>query len=379
MSVDQQIEPLRLPEPMVRVPVATEPEPTVLSLSTGNRVRNTVVLIGLGAAVLVAALISAGVGQMQVSVSEILASISHRIGLGWGELPTHPHAESALWAIRFPRVLMAIIVGGALAAAGVMMQGVFGNPLAEPSVVGVSSGAGAFACTSIALGLTFFGPWTTVVAAFVGGLVATGLVYVTARHGGRTEVVTLVLTGVAINAIAGAVIALMTFLGDTSAREEIIFWQLGSLNGTLWVNVGIAGPIALAGILLAFTMTRKLDLLALGERPARHLGVNVEALRKQVIVIVAFLTSAAVAFAGIIGFVGLVVPHILRMALGPGHRMLLPASVLGGSLLMLAADTAARTLVTNADLPIGMLTALVGGPFFFWLIRRTRRGAGGWS
>lgn len=379
MSVDQQIEPLRLPEPMVRVPVATEPEPTVLSLSTGNRVRNTVVLIGLGAAVLVAALISAGVGQMQVSVSEILASISHRIGLGWGELPTHPHAESALWAIRFPRVLMAIIVGGALAAAGVMMQGVFGNPLAEPSVVGVSSGAAAFACTSIALGLTFFGPWTTVVAAFVGGLVATGLVYVTARHGGRTEVVTLVLTGVAINAIAGAVIALMTFLGDTSAREEIIFWQLGSLNGTLWVNVGIAGPIALAGILLAFTMTRKLDLLALGERPARHLGVNVEALRKQVIVIVAFLTSAAVAFAGIIGFVGLVVPHILRMALGPGHRMLLPASVLGGSLLMLAADTAARTLVTNADLPIGMLTALVGGPFFFWLIRRTRRGAGGWS
>ncbi|MCW4465927.1 iron ABC transporter permease [Glutamicibacter sp. MNS18] len=341
--------------------------------------RNTTVLVILGAAVLLAALFSAGVGQMQISVAEILASISHRLGLDWGVLPEHPHAESALWAIRFPRVLMAIIVGAALAAAGVMMQGVFGNPLAEPSVVGVSSGAAAFACTSIALGLTFFGQWTTVVAAFIGGLVATTLVYLTARHGGRTEVVTLVLTGVAINAIAGAVIALMTFLGDTSAREEIIFWQLGSLNGTLWINVGIAGPIALAGILLAFTTTRKLDLLALGERPARHLGVNVERLRKQVIVVVAFLTSAAVAFAGIIGFVGLVVPHILRMALGPGHRMLLPASVLGGALLMLAADTTARTLVANADLPIGMLTALVGGPFFFWLIRRTRRGAGGWS
>lgn len=378
MSVPRQIEPLKLDGSLPTVPLVNEKRPEV-KLSTGNKVRNTVVLISLGVLVLLAALVSAGVGQMQISVLEILSSIAQRIGLDWGVLPEHPHAESALWAIRFPRVLMAIIVGAALAAAGVMMQGVFGNPLAEPSIVGVSSGAAAFACTSIALGLSFFGQWTTVVAAFVGGLVATTLVYLTARHGGRTEVVTLVLTGVAINAIAGAVIALMTFLGDTSAREEIIFWQLGSLNGTLWFNVWIAGPIALVGIALAFTLTRKLDLLALGERPARHLGVNVESLRKQVIVIVAFLTSAAVAFAGVIGFVGLVVPHILRMALGPGHRMLLPASVLGGALLMLAADTVARTLVSNADLPIGMLTALVGGPFFFWLIRRTRRGAGGWS
>lgn len=379
MSLDHAVGPLPLDAEPLAPPQAPEihvPEP---ELAAGRNLRNTIVLAALAVAVVAAALVSAGVGQMQVSVPEILASIFHRLGAEWGQLPEHPHAESALWAIRFPRVLMAAIVGAALASAGVIMQGVFGNPLAEPSVVGVSSGAAAFACTSIALGLTFFGPWTTVVAACLGGLVATCLVYLTARHGGRTEVVTLVLTGVAINAIAGAVIALMTFLGDASAREEIIFWQLGSLNGTLWVNVAIAGPIALAGILLASSMARKLDLLALGERPARHLGVNVESLRRRIIVIVAFLTSAAVAFAGIIGFVGLVVPHILRMALGPGHRLLLPASALGGALLLLAADTAARTLVANADLPIGMLTALVGGPFFFWLIRRTRRGAGGWS
>lgn len=378
MSLDQAVEPLPL-DTAPATPQSQEihvPEP---ELAAGRNLRNTIVLCALAAAVAAAALVSAGVGQMQISVPEILASIFHRLGADWGQLPAHPHAESALWAIRFPRVLMAAIVGAALASAGVIMQGVFGNPLAEPSVVGVSSGAAAFACTSIALGLTFFGPWTTVVASCLGGLAATALVYLTARHGGRTEVVTLVLTGVAVNAIAGAVIALMTFLGDASAREEIIFWQLGSLNGTLWVNVAIAGPIALAGILLASTMARKLDLLALGERPARHLGVDVESLRRRIIVIVALLTSAAVAFAGIIGFVGLVVPHILRMALGPGHRLLLPASALGGALLLLAADTAARTLVANADLPIGMLTALVGGPFFFWLIRRTRRGAGGWS
>ncbi len=344
-----------------------------------SKKRNLIVLSALGLAVFVMALISAGVGQMQISVPEILASIAHSVGLDWGTLPEQQFAQQALWTIRFPRVVMAIIVGAALAAGGVLMQGVFGNPLAEPSVVGVSSGAAAFACTSIAFGLTIFGNWTTIIAAFLGGLLATALVYLTARHSGRTEVVTLVLTGVAINAIAGACIALMTFLSDTSAREEIIFWQLGSLNGTMWNNVVSAGPIALIGIIFAMTQTRKLDLLALGERPARHLGVNVERLRKEVIVIVAFLTSAAVAFAGVIGFVGLVVPHILRMALGPGHRLLLPASVMGGALLLLVADTVARTLVANADLPIGMLTALVGGPFFFWLIRRTRRGAGGWS
>lgn len=377
MSI-HELKPLRL-EPEAMVLPAGEVLDADVKVSGLSKTKNTIVLSLLAFAVIFMALFSAGVGQMQISLPEILASIAHKVGLDWGTVPKHPFAESALWTIRFPRVIMAIIVGAALAAAGVLMQGVFGNPLAEPSVVGVSSGAAAFACISIALGLSIFGPWTTVISAFIGGLIATGLVYFTARHGGRTEVVTLVLTGVAINAIAGAVIALMTFLSDTSAREEIIFWQLGSLNGTMWNNVLSAGPITAIGIAIAFTTTRKLDLLSLGERPARHLGVNVELLRKEVIVIVAFLTSAAVAFAGIIGFVGLVVPHILRMALGPSHKLLLPASILGGALLLLIADTVARTLVPNADLPIGMLTALVGGPFFFWLIRRTRRGAGGWA
>lgn len=348
-------------------------------VSPRRRVAPGMLITILGVAVVVMALASAGIGQMQLSPSEVMASVLHKIGLPWGTLPQHPYAESALWAVRFPRTVMAIVVGAALACSGVLMQGVFGNPLAEPGVVGVSSGAAAFACIVIVFGLNFLGTWTVAFAAFLGGLAATSLVYLTARSGGRTEVVTLVLTGVAINAVGGAVIALMTFLGDNSSREEIVFWQLGSLNGTRWDNVAVAGPITVVGVALAFFLTRKLDLLALGERPARHLGVDVEKLRIQVIVIVAILTGAAVAFAGIIGFVGLVIPHILRMAMGPGHRALLPASALGGALLLLVADTAARTLVPNADLPIGMLTALVGGPFFFWLIRRTRKRDGGWS
>ncbi|MGO1959865.1 MAG: FecCD family ABC transporter permease [Yaniella sp.] len=322
---------------------------------------------------------AAGIGQMSITPMETLSAVLRRIGIDIGFQSEHPYAEAALWDVRFPRVMLAVLVGAALATSGVLMQGVFGNPLAEPGIVGVSSGAAAMAGVVIVFGLNVFGSWTLVVGAFLGGLLATWVVYITARKGGRTEVVTLILTGVAVNAVGGAIIALMTFLGDTSAREEIVFWQLGSLNATRWQDVAIAAPVIILGIILCFYYVRKLDLLTLGERQARHLGVDVERMRKQVIVLVAIITSAAVAFSGIIAFVGLVVPHIIRMIVGPGHKILLPASMLGGSVLLLAADSAARTIVPYADLPIGILTALVGGPFFFYLIRRTRRGAGGWN
>ncbi len=341
--------------------------------------RTTIVFGVLALLLLILMVVAAGTGQLRIPASEVLGSILHKLGLAWGSLPSHEHGESALWTIRFPRVALAIAVGGALAVGGVLMQGVFGNPLAEPGVVGVSAGAACGACAVIVFGWTFLGNLTIVGAAFAGGLIATMVAYTTARQGGRTEVVTLVLTGVAVNAVAGAIIALLTFLGDTSAREEMVFWQLGSLNGTRWQHVAVVAPIAIIGTLAATRFARSLDLLALGERPARHLGVNVETLRKVVIVVVAVLTSAAVAFTGIIAFVGLVVPHLLRMLIGPKHLPLLLASALGGGVLLLAADLGARTLVAYADLPIGMLTALVGGPFFFYLIRRTRRGAGGWS
>ncbi|ACQ82120.1 transport system permease protein [Beutenbergia cavernae DSM 12333] len=344
------------------------------------RVSRTVGLfVALGIALVVGVVVSAGVGQLAIPPAEVLGSLLHRIGIDALPLPTHPNGDSALWSIRFPRVALALVVGAALATGGVLMQGVFGNPLAEPGVVGVSSGAAAAACAVIVLGWAAFGSWTIAVAAFLGGLAATALVYATARQAGRTEVVTLVLTGVAVNAVAGAAIAFLTFLGDTQAREEIVFWQLGSLNGTRWPDVAVAAPLMAAGLLVALLLARRLDLLALGERPARHLGVDVERLRILAVVVVAVLAGAAVAFCGVIAFVGLVVPHLIRMFVGPGHRVLVPASALGGAVLLLAADLAARTLVPYADLPIGMLTALVGGPFFFWLIRRTRRGAGGWA
>ncbi|MEI2714618.1 MAG: iron ABC transporter permease [Nocardioides sp.] len=337
------------------------------------------VLLGLGVLLAIAVTSAAGAGQLHISFAEVLGSVMHRFGLDLGPMPSHPQGDATLWQVRFPRVAMAVLVGAALGAAGAVMQGVFANPLAEPGVVGVSAGAAFAAAAVIVFDLTVLGSWTIAAAAFVGGLVTTLAVYALARDGGRTEVVTLVLTGVAINAMAGAALAYLMFLGDTQAREEIVFWQLGSLNGSRTDHLLVTAPVTLAGLLGAILVARQLDLLALGDRSARHLGVDVERLRLISIVVVAVLTAAAVSFAGIIAFVGLIVPHLMRILVGPGHRILVPASALAGGLLLVVADLWARTAIAYADLPIGMLTALVGGPVFFWLLRRARKTAGGWA
>lgn len=341
--------------------------------------RRVGLLGGLGVGLVVALLVSAAVGQFPIPPQEVLGSVLHRLGLDLGPLPTHPQAENSLWNVRFPRAAMTAVVGAALATAGALMQGVFGNPLAEPSVVGVSAGASVAAAAVIVFSLDFAGSWTVALCAFLGGLVTTLLVYAMSRDNGRTEVVTLVLTGIAINAVANAGLSFLLFLADTSSREEIVFWTLGSFNGSRWPEVRVALPLVVVGVLASLLLARQLDLLALGDRAARHVGVDVERLRMVCIVLVALLTAAGVAFCGTIAFVGLVVPHLVRLVAGPGHRLLVPASALGGAVLLVLADLWARTAIANADLPIGMLTSLVGGPFFFWLLRRARRTAGGWA
>ena len=344
-----------------------------------RRPRPAVVLTALALGLLVLALVSACVGQVPTSPAEVLGSIAHRIGLDIGPMPAHPVGEVTLWEVRFPRVILAIVVGAGLACAGALLQGVFANPLAEPGVIGVSAGAAVGACAVILTGGAFVAGTAVAAAAFATGLVTTILVYLLARSEGRTEVVTLVLTGVAINAFAGGLIAFFTFVADPAARDQIVFWQLGSLNGATWQAVAVVTPMAVVGIAATMLIAHRLDLLALGESAAAHLGVNVERLRQIAVLIVALLVSASVAFTGIILFVGLVVPHLMRMIVGPGHRILIPASVLCGAIVLLAADLGARTLVPNADLPLGMLTSLIGGPFFFWMLRRTRKQQGGWA
>ena len=342
------------------------------------RLRSVVLSLSLVAVLLLAVMISAVMGQLDVSPGDVVGSILSWVGIQTSLAPTDPVISATLEVVRFPRIVMALSVGAALAVAGALMQAVFGNPLAEPGVVGVSSGAALGASTAIVFGISAAGGGVALLA-FLGGLGATLLVYAVARAGGRTEVVTLLLTGIAINAFAQAGLAFVLFLADTASREQIVFWQLGSLAGSVWSEVLIVLPVLALCTFLAVLMAQRLDLLALGERNARHLGVDVEQLRIIAIVLVALLTGVAVAFAGIIAFVGLVVPHIIRMALGPSHRGLLISSAVGGGALLAIADLLTRTIVQGADLPIGMLTALVGGPFFFGLLYQQRRRSGGWA
>jgi iron complex transport system permease protein len=356
---------------------ATEVAGTTGSPPRRRRSAAWLLTVGLVVGLLVLVPVAAGVGAYPIPVGDVLGSVQHKVGLGGGELDRV--AESVLWNVRFPRIVLALLVGASLGCAGALMQGVFGNPLAEPGVIGVSSGAAVGAVAAIAFGINFLGTWTVSAFAFVAGLGTVLLVYAMSRSGGRTEVVTLILTGIAVNAFAGAVIGLFLFFADTAAVNQITFWQLGSLAQATWPKVLAVLPCAVLGLAVAPLYARRLDLLSLGERPARHLGVDVERLRIVLVLVIALLTAAAVSVSGIISFVGLVVPHLLRMVAGPGHRFLVPGSALLGALVLLAADLTARTVAAPAELPLGVLTALLGSPFFFWLLRRTRRRQGGWA
>jgi len=287
-------------------------------------------------------------------------------------------AHSVFWQIRLPRVALATIVGGSLAVAGVIMQGIFRNPLAEPATVGVSAGASVGAVVAIVVGLSDL-PLGVQLAAFAGGTLATALVYALSRSDGRTEVVTLILTGIAINALAGAIIGFAVFVADDDEIRSVTFWSLGTLGLATWRAVGLVLPLALLGVVLSARFARVLDTLALGDAPARHLGVPVERVRLRAIAVVGLLASAAVAATGMIAFVGLLVPHILRLVMGPRHRHLLWAAGVLGAIVTILADLVARTSLAPAELPLGVVTALIGAPFFLLLLRTTRRDAGGWG
>lgn len=342
------------------------------SYTTGGLVIGSL-LLAVGAVVV----FSATVGQVEVSPIEVLGSIAHHLGFEIGPLPAAPQGEHTLWGVRFPRIVLGLIVGAALAAAGCLLQGVLANPLAEPGVIGVSSGAAVGACLMIVIGGVGVNGWALAGAAFVAALITTMGVYVLSLRDGSSSTIMLVLTGIAINAFALGIIAYLTTIATTAAREQIVFWQLGSLEGSSWQQVWIALPLVVAGVAASLLLVRKLDLLALGEIQAASLGVNVEVVRRQVIVLVAILTAAGVAFTGIVMFVGLVVPHVMRLIVGPRHLTLLPASILGGALVIALADLGSRTL-GDAALPLGVFTSLIGGPVFFLLLRRSRHAGAGW-
>jgi len=325
-----------------------------------------------------AALLNAGIGAVHIAPGRVVAILLHHLGIDLG-IPYTQQQDAVLWAIRLPRIALAALVGGALGIAGATLQGVFRNPLADPSIIGVSSGAAVGAVFVILIGITPFGQLTLPMAAFIGGVVATAAVYGFARFEGRAEVVTLVLAGVAMNAIANALTGIMTFMASQSQLRSIVFWSLGSVGSATWTGVLSVLPFMIVGFLLLPRYGRTLNLLVLGESEARHLGIEPERARMILVALAALLTGASVAVAGVVGFVGLVVPHIIRLIAGPDHRTLLPASALAGAGLLLLADLCARTLAVPREIPLGVVTSLVGGPFFLWLLHHTRRQHGGWG
>ena len=319
-------------------------------------------------------LLSLATGAFRISLSDLFSII----GDGPSRDSSEAVAHNVFWQVRLPRIVLAIIVGASLAVAGVIMQGIFRNPLAEPATVGVSAGAAVGAVIAIIVGLNQL-PLGVQLAAFLGGTLSTALVYVLSRSDGKTEVVTLILTGIAINAFAGAVIGFAVFVADDDEIRSVTFWSLGTLGLATWKAVGVVIPLALLGMAMSAKFARVLDTLALGDRPATHLGVRVEPVRLQAIAVVGLLASSAVAATGMIAFVGLLVPHIMRIVLGPRHRHLLWTAALLGASVTLLADLAARSLLSPAELPLGVVTALIGAPFFLLLLRSTRRSQGGWA
>lgn len=330
----------------------------------------------LALAVVASIVVSLGSGAVAVAPGQVVGILLSRMGITTS-IDFSAQQEAVLWAIRLPRVLFGVLVGGGLAVSGVVFQGAFRNPLADPVLLGVASGAVLGAVVATVAGVTEWGVWAVPLFAFVTGLLATLGLLRLSRAQGKTDVTTLILAGVALNLFLGAVVSLVTAMARTPGLRDGTFWTLGGLGGTLWQHVYIAGPVVILATLYLWRLGSQLNLLLLGDVEAEHLGVDTHRIRLQVSVVATLVTATAVAFAGSIAFIGLVVPHALRRILGPDHRWLIPASLLGGGALLCVGDLAARTLIAPSELPVGILMTLVGGPLFFYLLDRARR-EGGW-
>jgi iron complex transport system permease protein len=342
------------------------------------RDRRMFLMATLAVLLLLVSVLALGLGATGVSLSRVAAIIAdalsgHAIATGGDAL--------IILQVRLPRLLLGLLIGAALASSGALMQGLFRNPLADPGLVGVSAGAALAATATITLGDRLLAPLigplpfsALPAGAFAGGLLTTLGLYLVATRSGRTSIATMLLAGVAFGALAGAIMGLFSYLSDDRQLRDLSFWSLGSLSGATWTKVMAVTPFILPTLLAIPFLARGLNALSLGEAEAFHLGVPVQRVKAFAILLVAIAVSASVAASGMIGFVGIVVPHVLRLMAGADHRMLLPASSLLGAALLVAADTVARTIAAPAELPIGILTAAIGAPFFLWLLLRRQGG-----
>lgn len=324
----------------------------------------------------VAALVAAATGPLSIPFSHTFSALLEWAGIGTSSATDTEQA--VIENLRIPRILLALGAGGALGVAGAVMQGLFRNPLADPGIIGVSAGGALGAVIAIAIGAAAASTLLLPLFAFGGAMGAIAIVFgIAAAGGGRFSMATLLLAGVAVSTFLGAVTsAVILFTGDITAQQEMIFWLAGGLEGATWDIVHIVLPVAIAGAVIAGVYARDLNLLLVGEDEARSLGVRVGVVRWMLLVVASLLTGTAVAFSGTIAFVGLIVPHTLRLFVGPDHRVLLPLSVLGGGLFLLVADTIARIVISPAEVRVGIITALFGAPFFLFLLVKNRSRAG---
>lgn len=329
----------------------------------------------------VVTVIAIGHGAFRIAPLDVLAILASKLGIGG--FSVDPQQAAVLSAIRLPRIVLALLTGAGLAVAGALMQGLFRNPLADPTLIGVATGGALAAAFVIVLGATWLpgasrvlGPWTLPLAAFLGALAVTTLVYGIGEAQGVLSLPLLLLAGIAVNALAMAGVGVLSYLATDEQLRNLIFWNFGSLAGGTWPLLSAVAPLTLVAIIFGVTLARPLNALSLGEVQAEHLGIDVPRTKRRAIVLTALAVGALVAATGVIGFIGLVAPHAVRLACGPDHRIVIPGSALLGAILVVLADLFARTLVAPAELPIGILTAGLGAPFFLALLLR-RRARGG--
>ncbi len=337
-----------------------------------------VLVVGFG----LSAMLSLGVGAVRIPPLQTAAVVARcvlRLAQAPGQpSPPYTPTETIVVSIRLPRVILSSLVGASLSVSGVVYQGLLGNPLADPYVIGASAGAslGATCALFLPVSLRLLGLGKVPLFAFAGSLGAVAMVYRLARTHGRTPVLSLVLAGIAVGSVLSALVSLLMFLAPREGTYGLVFWLMGGFSGRRWDYVLMVLPYFVVGLGSVLFYSRELDAMLLGEEAALNLGVEVQRITGVLVVAASLLTASAVAAAGIIGFVGLVVPHVMRMLVGPRHGRLVPAACVAGAIALMMADTIARTAIPPRELPVGVVTALVGGPFFVHLLRR--HGARSW-
>jgi iron complex transport system permease protein len=338
------------------------------------------IVLLLVVALIIMVIVSLNVGSVSIPFSDILTVLGKRIPFLGSHIDSSSitsQTEAIIINVRLPRVLAGVLIGAALAAAGVLYQGVFKNPMAESYVLGVSAGAAVGASFAILSGISFvfFGLGFLQVAAFVGAISAMFLVYNISRVGSRVPVETLLLNGIAINFFGFAIVGLLEILAGKEL-ESIVGWLIGGYSNVLWKSIWSVLPIILIGIVISYFFARDLNVLSMGEETAHHLGVNVERSKQILLVLASLTTAAAVSISGLIGFVGLMIPHLTRLLIGPDHRILLPTSTVVGAIYLVICDDIARVIQTpflsTGEFPVGIITMLFGGPFFIFLLKRKK-------